>query len=127
MRRNGVEVLVVISVKIDDAFVSKALNQMPGFCVQGDHAIPRVDINDALIRAVSARPPRQTSPSALARSELASLTFIHLVCPKDLMAFTISGVEEKSRSGVGPKLFVFSRQAISSLSKLSLLIWSSGE
>ena len=40
---------------------------------------------------------------------------------------TISGVDWKLYSGVGPKLWVFRRQAISKSLKLSALIWSAGE
>jgi hypothetical protein len=40
---------------------------------------------------------------------------------------TSIGVAEYSVSGLGPRESVFSRQAISSWSKFSLVIWSAGE
>src|SRR5947208_2529060 len=79
-----VEVLVVIPLEIDYALLAEALNQIPRFCVQGDHAVSRRHEDDALIRAVGARPPGQTAPGAPPGSELASLTFVHLIHPENL-------------------------------------------
>src|SRR3954465_14423790 len=96
----GVEVLVVIPLEIDNAFLAEALNQMPGVCVQSDHAVAGRHVDDALIRAVRARPPGHTVPGALAGSELASLTFVHLVRPEDLTRARFNATTERALPAV---------------------------
>src|SRR4051794_2391752 len=86
---DGVDILVVIELEIDDALVPEAFDQMPGFGIQRDHAITRSDEDDALIRAIAARPVRYASACALAGRELTALTLIHLVHPKHLTGASI--------------------------------------
>ena len=102
-RADQVEILIVILLQIDDAFLAERLDQMPRFRIQRDHLISRRNENDPLIRAIGARPVGHSSPGASTRRELAALAFVELVHPQHLTCARVQRHDGTGAPGGGVK------------------------
>ena len=90
-----VDLLVEVFLQVHDAVVAERVDGNAGLRVERDHAIAGGHVEDALVCAVRARPPRHAATGSLASARTAARAFVLAVQP---LHFARCGIERDHRA-----------------------------